>query len=189
MKRRTLERLVSCSRACTLAASLGLIFPVAVAFGRAGIPLNAAPLLADIKTRGAEAVFAQLSQGEKWDELLRHVETEQTQWLQVVVQLQPATDHDSSALLTVAAGIALAKAPQQVLSMVVPALPLEAVCGLPDVSDLRFATKPKATRYLDARIAAVTRLNEPAIADLKMACLKSLQDAKQVIAAPDGPFS
>jgi hypothetical protein len=91
-------------------------------------------------------------------------------------------------LLTVAAGVALAKAPRKVLSVAVPALSVEEVCGLPDLSDLRFATKAKANHYLDARIAAVDRLNEPAIAELKLACLKALRDAKQVIAAPDGPF-
>jgi hypothetical protein len=158
-------------------------------FALAGTALNAASMSADIEKRGAETVFAELSQGERWDEFIRKVETGQIPWLQLAVQLRPASDQAAATLLTVAAGVALAKAPRQVLSVVIPTLPVEEVCGMPDVSDLRFATKAKATRYLDARIAAVAELTQPSISDLKSACLKALKEARQVITAPDGPFS
>jgi hypothetical protein len=164
------------------------MFPLSVACAYAGTSLNAASLSAEIKANGAGTVFAELSQGDKWDEFLKNVETGHAQWLQIAVQLGPASDQAASTLLTVAAGVALAKAASQVLSILVPTFPVEEVCGLPDVSDLRFATKAKASRYLDARVAAVTRLTQPTIADRKSACLKALEQAKQIIAAPDGPF-
>jgi hypothetical protein len=164
---------------------LALVAP----FAHARNTLSAASMSADIEKRGAETVFAELSQGERWDEFIRKVETGQTPWLQVVVQLRPASDQAATTLLTVAAGVALARAPRQVLSVVVPALPVEEVCGLPDVSDLRFDSKAKALQYLDVRITAVAELTQPSISDLKSACLKALKEARQVIAAPNGPFS
>jgi hypothetical protein len=170
-------------------ACLGLILPLSAAYVHAGTSLNAVSLSADIDKRGADAVFAELSQGERWDELIKKVEGGQTQWLQIAVQLRSASDATASTLLSVAAGVALARAPRQVLSVVVPSLPVEEVCGLPDVSDLRFDTKVKATQYLDARMSAVAQLTQPSLSQLRSACLKALTEAKQLVAAPGGPFS
>jgi hypothetical protein len=189
MKYHTLARRVSYRRGRSVGAYLALLLALVAPFAHAGNTLSAASMSADIEKRGAETVFAELSQGERWDEFIRKVESGQTQWLQIVVQLRTASDRAASTLLIVAAGVALAKAPHQVLSLVVPALPVEEVCGMPDVSDLRFDTKAKATRYLDTRIAAVAELTQPSISDLKSACLKALKEARQVIAAPNGPFS
>jgi hypothetical protein len=182
-------RLVSYRRARGVIPRLGLLLSLAAPFAHAGTALNAASMSADIEKRGAATVFGELSQGERWDEFIRKVETGQTAWLQIVVQFRPVSDQAAATLLTVAAGVALARAPRQVLSVVVPTLPVDEVCGLPDVSDLRFGTKAKAIQYLEVRITAIAELSQQSISELKSACLKALREARQVIAAPDGPFS
>jgi hypothetical protein len=189
MKYHTAARRISYRRDRSVVANLGLLLALIAPHALAETALNAASMSADIEKHGAEAVIAELSQGERWDEFIRKVEIGQTQWLQIVVQLRTASDRAASTLLIVAAGVALAKAPHQVLSLVVPTLPVEEVCGMPDVSDLRFDTKAKATRYLDTRIAAVAELTQSSTSDMRSACLKALKEAKQVITAPDGPFS
>jgi hypothetical protein len=188
MEYHMLSRLVA-HRRCRSVVAYGLLLAFTAVYAHAGTALNATSMSADIEKRGAGTVFAELSQGERWDEFIRKVETGQTPWLQIVVQLRPASDQAAATLLTVAAGVALARAPRQVLSVVVPTLPVEEICGLPDVSDLRFDTKAKAIQYVDVRIAAVAELSQPSISDLKSACLKALKEARQVIAGPSGPFS
>jgi hypothetical protein len=84
--------------------------------------------------------------------------------------------------------VALLHQPRQVLMQVAPVLGIEEVCSSPDIDDPRWSTQKKAIENLDARTAAVSRLSGADIAAARASCLKSLREARAILASPNGPY-
>jgi hypothetical protein len=140
-----------------------------------------------IQKDGAKAVVAQLNSAQ-WTAVLEGIESGRRDWLEVAVALHSATDAGPSEMLALAAGVALRRAPADVLDVVASELSVEGVCGLPDLTDPRTDTQVKATNFLDARLKAVraaTKLEKPA---LREQCIRSLEMARRDVAGPNGPF-
>lgn len=168
--------------------TLVLTFAFKVVFG-AGMSIDPAPILEEIKERGAQLVFNELWKNGAYGKVLKGIESGDDLWLDVAVEIQPATDAGPSEMLDLAAGVALVKAPAEVLLRAVPALSIEGVCGFPDMSDPRYDTKEKTLSYLDERIRAVTLLRQPSVKVAQEKCLKILKEKKSEILSPTGPFS
>jgi hypothetical protein len=151
--------------------------------------LDPVVLLQKIKTTGPDAVYKQDLTGVKWITLLKKIENGGRSWLEVAAAIYPATDGGSAYELTLAAGIALARNPRDVLLLTVPRMSIEGVCGFPDMADPKTDTQQKVVAYLDARINAVNRLTEPDVAALRMQCLRTLENTKRQVLSPKGPFS
>ena len=166
----------------TLAIPL-LCFPLSVV----ACPLEASALLAEIKERGPEAVFAKLWP-EKWDQLERGIETGATEWLEVSVAIHPATDAGSSEMLSLSGGVALANAPKAVLGIMVPAHKIEGICGYPDMADERTDTREEVLTYLRARIKAVSEISGADITLKRDKCLATLRATVEKVSGRHSPF-
>jgi hypothetical protein len=169
---------------------IGLLV-VAIGIAKGAPSTNGAPdpvaFLQKVQRDGAKAVVAQLN-GAQWVAVLKGIESGSHEWLEVAVTLHGATDAGPSEMLTLAAGVALRRAPADVLDVVASELSVEGVCGLPDLTDSRTDTRDKAIKYLDARlkaVRAVTKLEKPA---LQEQCIRSLQMARHDVASSHGPF-
>jgi len=148
--------------------------------------MTAASMLSDIKARGARAVFKSIENTPRWDEVLTHVESGERQWLKVAVMLYSATDAGDSEMLTLAAGVALLRRPRDVLIYAAPTLGIQFVCGQPVEGDPGVETPTKLLAYLDARIAAVSRLTGVDVAAARTSCLKYLTEARSQAASSNG---
>jgi hypothetical protein len=160
-----------------------LCFPLSVV----ACPLEASALLAQIKERGPEAVFSKLWP-EKWGQLERGIETGATEWLEVSVAIHPATDAGSSEMLFLSGGVALANAPQAVLRIMVPAHPIEGICGYPDMGDEHTDTREEVLAYLRTRITAVSEIADADMTLKRDKCLAILRATVEEVSGPDGPF-
>lgn len=169
-------------------AMLILCLVYGITFG-AGLRTDPASILTEIKEKGAKSVFGELKDGGGWLEVLNGIESGAKPWLDVAVKIHPATDAGPSEMLHLAAGVALAKNPADVLLLAIPTLPIEGVCGFSDMSDPRYDTKEKTLLYLNERIKNVRSLNQPGIAGVRDKCLDVLEKTKSEIVSPTGPFS
>jgi hypothetical protein len=150
--------------------------------------LDPAALLKEIRTNGAQQVATKLKDTE-WPSLVQGVETGADPWLRVAVALHPATDAGLSESLVLAAGVALAWAPKEVLILGARELSVTGICGYPDMSDPRTDSQDKVVAYLNVRIDAVTKVSDAKAAPLRSACLSELNKTKADVTRPDGPFS
>ncbi len=145
-------------------------------------------LLRQIKADGPKAVLDSV-RAEQWPLVLKKIETGATPWLDVAVALDGTGDADLSGSLTLAVGVALASAPRQVLSILGDGMPVEAVCGFPDMADPRTNSQQKVVLYLDARARAVRRLSGAQGKQVREDCLAVLDRRRRDVLSPDGPFS
>lgn len=152
-------------------------------------PLDPVVLLQRIKTMGADAVYNKELTGAKWTAFLKEVETGKKPWLEVAAAISSATDAGPSEMLFLSAGIALARSPREVLLITVPKMPIEGVCGYPDMTDAKTDTQQEVVAYLDARIKAVSKLAGSDIETLRAQCLQVLESTKREVQSPKGPFS
>jgi hypothetical protein len=145
-------------------------------------------LLRQIKANGAKAVLDGL-RPEQWPPMITDIESGDPAWLDVAVALEGTADADLAGSLTLAVGVALAYAPRKVLSIVGDAMPVDAVCGFPDLGDPRTNTQQKVIRYLDARERAVRKLRGTSDQQVRDDCLAVLDRRRRDVTGPDGPFS
>jgi hypothetical protein len=145
-------------------------------------------LLRQIKASGAKTVLDTLPP-EQWTPMLKEIETGDATWLDVAVAFDGTADADLAGSLTLAVGVALANAPRKVLSILGGAMPIEAVCGFPDLGDPRTNTQAKVIRYLDAREHAVRKLGGTFDRQVRDDCLAVLDRRGRDVTGPDGPFS
>lgn len=151
-------------------------------------PSTATSLLQKIKAEGARSVIEEL-EGEQWNIVLNNIETGEPYWLEIGTELHAVTDAGLSEMLTLSAGIALVHAPKEVLLTVVPEMPIDGVCGYPDMTDEKTDTQEEVAAYLDARIDSVNNISEKAVSSRRNLCLKTLEDTKREVLSPQGPFS
>jgi hypothetical protein len=145
-------------------------------------------LLRQIKASGAKTVLDSV-RPEQWAAMLKQIETGDTAWLDVAVAFDGTADADLAGSLTLAVGVALANAPRKVLSILGGAMPIEAVCGFPDLADPRTNTQAKVIHYLDARERAVRKLGGALDRQVRDDCLAVLDRRRGDVTGPDGPFS
>jgi hypothetical protein len=159
----------------------GMVFPAT----RAPDPKQ---LLRQINAKGAKAVLDTLRR-DQWSPILQRIETGDTAWLDVAVALDGTADADLAGSLTLAVGVALAKAPRKVLGILGGAMPVDAVCGFPDLGDPRTNTQKKVVHYLTARANAVRKLSSAPDPQVRTDCLAVLDRRLRDVTGPDGPFS
>ena len=152
-------------------------------------PLDPSALVKRIAERGAVAVYGEVRGDEQWEAVLTGIESGNRDWLRFAVAIHPATDGGYSEMLSWAAGVALLKAPANVLEIAGPDLPLESVCGYPDMGDARTDTQAKVVSYLDSRTRAVEKLHVDALASKRDRCLAELARTRTDVSGSHGPFS
>jgi hypothetical protein len=145
-------------------------------------------LLRQIQQTGAKAVLDTLH-FDQWPPMIRKIETGDASWLDVAVALDGTADAEIAGSLTLAVGVALANAPRKVLSILGDGMPVDAVCGFPDLGDSRTNTQEKVIRYLDARVRAVRKLGGTVDRQVRDDCLAVLDRRRRDVLSPDGPFS
>jgi hypothetical protein len=145
-------------------------------------------LLRQIKAEGAKAVLDTL-RAEQWPLMLKDIESGEASWLDVAVAFDGTADADLAGSLTLAVGVALANAPRKVLSILGGGMPVDAVCGFPDLGDPRTNTQQKVVQYLDVRARVIRRLSGTVDRQLREDCLAVLDRRRHDVLSPDGPFS
>jgi hypothetical protein len=145
-------------------------------------------LLRQVKAVGPRVVLDSV-RADQWPLMLKKIETGAAPWLELAVALNGTGDADLSGSLTLAVGVALANAPRKVLSVLGDGMPVEAVCGFPDMSDPRTNSQQKVVQYLDARARAVRKLYGTQGKQVREDCLAVLDRRRRDVLSPDGPFS
>ena len=145
-------------------------------------------MLRQIKAVGPRAVLDSV-RAEQWPLMLKKIETGAAPWLDVAVALDGTGDADLSGSLTLAVGVALANAPRKVLSVLGDGMPVEAVCGFPDMGDPRTNSQQKVVEYLDARARAVRKLYGTQGKHVREDCMAVLYRLRSDVLSPEGPFS
>jgi hypothetical protein len=166
---------------------MNILCALLLASAPASAQLNPSALLSQIQQRGAEAVFRDLWP-DNWSALLQGIESGKKEWLRVAVAIHPTTDAGPSEMLFLAGGVALAQAPADVLTIMVPEHPIQGICGFPDMSDERTDTKAEVLAYLKVRSDAVRRLTAKNLQAKRNECLESLAKTEQEVRSPNGPF-
>ena len=146
-------------------------------------------ILLNIQMRGAEYVYKQYDSQDEWNAVLEKIETGDKDWLKVAVAFYQVSDAGPAEMLIYATGVALAKSPHNALAIAAPVMSIEGVCGYPDMADPRFDTKKQTLAYLNARIDAVSNLNQKDVSDRKEQCLEMLHKTRNEVSSPKGPFS
>ena len=113
--------------------------------------LEPVTMMKRINGEGQARVISGLNDAQ-WADLVKGVESGNRSWLTVASRLHSAADAGASESLTLAAGVALVLAPADVLSILIPEMPVKAVCGLPDLTDPRTDTLTKTIGYLNDRL-------------------------------------
>jgi hypothetical protein len=149
--------------------------------------LQPSTLLRQIEQHGAQSVSAKMDRGE-WGQVLSGIESGKREWLMVAVAIKPATDAGPSEMLSLAGGIALGKAPANVLNIMVPTHPIDGICGYPDMSDEKTDTQDKVLAYLRERVHVVQQLKKKGLEAVRDQCLKVLADTQREVLSPSGPF-
>jgi len=165
---------------------VGALF-LAVTLTAAADQTGPSALLVQIKERGAKAVFEGLDPS-AWGQILAGVESGKRQWLEVAVAIYPATDAGPSVMLIQSGGVALVRAPKDVLTILVPTHPIQGICGYPEMGDERTDTKEEVLAYLRARSQQVETLKGKDIQAKRSECLKVLAATERDVLRPDGPF-
>jgi hypothetical protein len=148
-------------------------------------------LLRQIRISGPKAVLDTL-RPEQWPLMLRRIENGEPAWLDVAVAFDGTADADLAGSLTLAVGVALAPAPRKVLGILGGGMPVDAVCGFPDLGDPRTNTQQKVVQYLDVRARAVRHLGSAGgkiDPQVRADCLAELERRRHDVLSPDGPFS
>jgi len=140
-------------------------------------------VLKDIKSKGAAVVFNQELVGAKWTYFLHQVESGNRKWLHVAAEIYQATDGGPAEDLGAAPGEALRHHAENVLTIAVPKIPIEAICEFSEATvGYKGYTTLKATLAdIDGRIGSVKRISNPAINDRKKQCLKILEMSRSEI--------
>ena len=173
---------------------LRIIGTVSMILGAGPVQANESPdpmlLLQKIKTIGATLVYQkELRGGAQWAAILKGLEAGQKPWIEVAAAIASATDGGPAESLHLAAGIGLVHSPREVLVIAVPQIPLEGICGYPELADSSTDTQEEVVAFLDARIKAVRKLSGSDVADVRRQCLQALERTKQEVLGPKSPFA
>lgn len=166
------------------ASSISLLVGLTISLATmAQTTLDPDTILADIKSKGAAVVFDKELVGPKWTYFLHQVETGHRKWLQVAAEIYQATDGGPAEDLGSAPGEALRHHAEDVLTIAVPKIPIDAICEFSEatVGYKGYTTLKAALADIDGRIGSVKMISNPAITDRKMECLKILEISRSEI--------
>jgi hypothetical protein len=170
-------------------ASFGLIL-FALGVSTAGESNAIAPTVLLQKLQGdhAQSVVQRLNDAQ-WSFILKHIESGEKTWLDVAESLHERTDAGQSEMLSLAVGIALLENPSGALGTTVAGLPIEGVCGYPDMTDARTDSQAKVVAYLDARIQTLAKVTTKKGTEQRNKCVQILEATRTDVLSPNGPFS
>lgn len=168
-------------------AALALCACVVAAQKVEGPTLDPSEILTRIDKVGPRAAAGEL--GDKgWTAVLRNIEGGSETWIKVATALYAGTDAGLSEMLTTAMGRALAVAPREVLAIAGSTVPVEAICGYPDMTDPRTDSQGEVAEYLGERLKAVSRLSGDEGSSVRLQCLEVLRKTKDEVGGQGGPF-
>jgi hypothetical protein len=156
-----------------------LVAALLVASSVSAAVLSPDEIAKDIKMHGAHAVVARLLTNGDYDRVMDKVDTGDARWVALVPLLAPGADAGAAEELPIALAFALPRNPQAVLSVVggKSGFPAEDVCSAPFIE----GTIDNIPAYIKKAEAAVSRVSEPGLAEVKAKCLGEL---KKAAAAP-----
>jgi hypothetical protein len=157
---------------CILA--LGLACAATGVLAGANAPQTSpAVLVKQIDEQGAKATVTSMSESQ-WDAVLDRVDSGSPEWVALVPKLAKGTDGGNSEDLGIGLAYALPKNPKAVLKAIDPdngpVLGVSRVCSAPFIED----TVPDIPGYIKHAKAALNKVHDPALQDIKKACLAEL---------------
>ena len=130
-------------------------------------------LVRQLDDKGAKATVSGMSESE-WDNVLTNIDSGNAEWIALVPRLAKGTDGGNSEDLGIGLAYALPKNPKAVLKAIDPdngpVLGVSRVCSAPFVED----TVKDIPAYIKRARAALTKVRDPALQDIKKACLAEL---------------
>ncbi|KPD18979.1 hypothetical protein ADM96_08235 [Burkholderia sp. ST111] len=132
-----------------------------------------AVLVKQIDEQGAKATVSSMSESQ-WDAVLDRVDSGRPEWVALVPKLAKGTDGGNSEDLGIGLAYALPKNPKAVLKAIDPdngpVLGVSRVCSAPFIED----TVPDIPGYIKHAKAALNKVHDPALQNVKNACLAEL---------------
>jgi hypothetical protein len=117
-------------------------------------------LLHDIERLGASTVLSELVKNDqKFDDVLDHIESGRSEWLEVARRLKPASDAGSSLALNYSVARALLKQPERVLDLVGRGFEIDRICTSPFIEP----EKGVAERYERQALKILARLQQSGV--------------------------
>jgi hypothetical protein len=133
-----------------------------------------------IKSHGAKYIVDALSNQDRYEELLKHIDAGEADWVALAPELAPGTDAASAEALAISLALGLPKNPAAVLSALDPQMePLtpKRVCGVPFIED----TVKDIPGYIRRSQSALRRVQDVRLATRKTECLDGLNEAAKNI--------
>ncbi|SMG46502.1 hypothetical protein [Paraburkholderia susongensis] len=126
-----------------------------------------------IHDEGAKAVVRGMSESE-WNDVLTHIDSGNPAWVALVPKLAEGTDSGNSEDLGIGLAYALPKNPRAVLRAIDPnngpVLGVNRLCSAPFIED----TVPDIPAYIKRAKAALDKVRDSSLQDVKKACLAEL---------------
>lgn len=158
------------------AASLDARFP-------AGQPVTPAEVKSLIEAKGAGPAVTELygeEAGSRWSTITRGIAKGEQQWIALVPALQPGTQNATDEELSFAITDSLTANAPATLRLLTTLESGEAYCA-----DAGYETPPEElTAFYAAAIAQVEAVDDPALAQIKTACLANLRTGQSAIGKP-----
>lgn len=133
-----------------------------------------------IKSHGAKYVVDALSNQNRYEELLKHIDSGESAWVALAPELSRGTDAATAEELAISLAIGLPKNPAAVLSALDPQtepLAPERVCGVPFIE----GTVKDIPGYIRRSQSALQRVQDARLAKRKTQCLDGLNEAAKTI--------
>lgn len=113
-------------------------------------------VIREIESRGAMVIVSELYADHKaWHSVLQKIASGDESWLRVANALRAGTDAGASEMLTLAVGEALEHNPNNVFRIASKAFRVSAICGGPDVDDVRYNSYELSMNAINLRIDKV----------------------------------
>lgn len=132
-------------------------------------------LLSQIRSRGAAKIVEELyAPGGRWSSVMAEIYEGSADWLTVASALRPGTDGGASEELDEAVFLALGRAPEAVLGLLKRhEFRLAFVCSANIEVDY---SVDESRRFIEERLRALGRVNDPALAETRTQCELGLRD-------------
>lgn len=151
------------------------------------LELSPKTMMHRIRSHGAAQVASELTDAQ-WVAVRKEIEKGSTSWLAVASDLYSGTDAGDSELLIAAVGVALVRVPARVLRTSAAQMPIEGICGYPDLTDPRTDTRQKTESYLSDRLVAVDKVTANDVAAKRRECIDVLRRTRDEVQSAGGPF-
>ncbi|RKE36027.1 hypothetical protein B0G76_2172 [Paraburkholderia sp. BL23I1N1] len=150
-----------------------LVLALACSTANAGAQTSPSILAKQINDEGAKATVGAMSESE-WDNVLTHIDSGNAAWIALAPKLAKGTDGGNSEDLGIGLAYALPKNAKAVLSAIDPdngpVLGVSRVCSAPFIED----TVKDIPAYIKRAKAALTKVHEPSLQNVKKDCLAEL---------------